>query len=798
MKLKMQGGVVLSVLLSTSAWAQEVGTVRGTVYVQGNEPLPEAQVVVVGTDLVATTNAEGQFELPNVPASKRELKISFPGYQESTRTVTVVAGQVTSIEADLKLDEQFGEDIVVTGSKFGEKRLESPVTVETVGSKTIQMAGGASYMTALSVMKGVDYADNGINEKRISTRGFNNQFNSRMITMLDGRLAQMPGNGLPLGGQMPTPNIDVKSVEVVVGPASALYGANAHAGVINVLTKSPWDESGASVELRGGTQELLDGSARVAGTIAKDFGYKLTGQFLRGMDFTPNRDLPSHYYGGATRPLVFEGDLLGNYETRTAKGEGYLYYRLGDWNFKGGYGFSMYDGVTLTNAGRNHLRGWQVHTQTLSASHPNWFAQVSRTYSDAGGSYQLDRLASVVQTRIRDGAPTDPASLDPVRDQIKFIDHSQLIDSELQYQNVFGDLKFITGVQLRMYNPRSEGTYLADINGTTLSATELGGYVQGDYSLMRDKLRLVAAARFDTHSNYTPQFSPKAVAVYSLTRTQHLRVGYNRAFKSPTILENYLLINNTLLGNRTGFHIKDAEGNLLSEIRPLVPEQVDSVEVGYKATFLNQFLVDVVAYHSWYRDFISSLTARTNPAQGTFAFFPDGRPVAEGTPAQGTLSTYSNFGRSRVAGVDVGLEYQLTPQVLLNGSASYIRLLSFRNSDPSQKSLLLNVPDMKLKASVTLQDLVVKNSFVRLFGRYQSAYEFSAGRWNSGLFFQDGKVPARFVADLGLGYNFDNGLSVSANVFNLLDDKNMDVLGSAPGGRSGYVQLSYKYAGLDF
>jgi iron complex outermembrane receptor protein len=789
-------GVVLWLLVSAGAWAQEGGTIQGTVYVDGSEPLPEAQVVVVGTDLVATTNADGKFELRDVPPAKQQLKVSFPGYQERTLTVTVVPGRLFALDVDLALDEQFGEEIVVTGSKFGEKRLESPVTVERVGEKTIQQAGGVSYVTALSSMKGVDYTDNGINEKRISTRGFNTQFNSRMLTLVDGRLAQLPGSGLPLGGQLPTPNLDIKSVEVVVGPASALYGANAHAGVVNVLTKSPWDDSGVSGVLRGGTQELLDGTVRVAGTLNKDFGYKFNGELLRGMDFAPDRNLPAHHYGSATRPLVFEADMLEDYETRAAKAEGFLYYRAGDWNFKGGYGFSLYDGVSLTNSGRNHLRGWQVHYQTVSATHTNWFAQVTRTSSEAGGTYQLDRLASVVQTN--GGIPDGPASLDAIREQIKFIDHSQLIDSELQYQNKFGGVNFITGLQLRLYNPRSEGSYLADINGTVLSATELGGYAQADYSLLRDTLRLVAAARVDTHSNYAPQFSPKGAVVYSLTRTQHLRLGYNRAFKSPTILENYLFINNTLLGNRTGFLIKDAEGNLLSEIRPLVPEQVDSVELGYKATFFNQLLVDVVGYHSWYRDFISSLTSRTNPAQGTFAFYPDGRPVAEGTPAQGSLSTYSNFGRSRVAGVDLGLEYQLTPHILLNGSASYIRLLSFRNSDPTQKALLLNVPDMKLKASITLQDLGLKNSFVRLFGRYQSAYEFTSGRWNSAVFFLDGKVPARFVADLGLGYTFDNGLAVSANVFNLLDDKNVDVLGSAPNGRSGYLQLSYKYAGLDF
>ena len=108
------------------------------------------------------------------------------------------------------------------------------------------------------------------------------------------------------------------------------------------------------------------------------------------------------------------------------------------------------------------------------------------------------------------------------------------------------------------------------------------------------------------------------------------------------------------------------------------------------------------------------------------------------------------------------------------------------------------MPVVKLKASITLQDLGVKNSFVRLFGRYQAAHAFSAGRWDSTLFFPDGKVPARFVADLGLGYTFDNGLAVSANVFNLLDDKGVEVLGAAPTRRSGSLQLAYNYQGLAF
>ncbi len=781
---------------ATAPAAAQAGTIRGTVYVSRSEPLPKARVVVEGTALTATTNAEGEFEIQGIPPSTYQLKITFPGYKDTTQPVEVVAGRTVSIEADLEFGGQFGEDIVVTGSRFREKRLESPVTVESVSSRSLEMSGGTSFLAALSSVKGLDYADTGINEKHISTRGFNNQFNSRMITMVDGRLAQVPGTGLPMNVVMPTPNLDMKAVEVLIGPASALYGANAHAGVINILTKTPWDDSGVTVALRGGTQQITDVSTRIAGTVNNDFGYKVNGQFVRGMDFAPSREANTHSYGSPRFPLVFEGDLIGEYDVMSTRAEGYVYYRRGDWNFKAGYGFSLTDGVTLSNSGRNHLRGWQMHQQTLSASHPNWFFQVSRTYSNAGDTYPLERIASIVQQT--GGAPADPSSLEELRKQIKFIDRSQLIDSEVQHLNQFGELKLISGLQLRLYNPVSDGTYLADLDGKELNVTEFGGYVQGDYSLLRDTLRLVAAMRLDTHSDYAAQFSPKAAVVYSITRNHHLRVGYNRAFKSPTILENHLLIGGTRVGNRTGFIIKDNAGNVISKIAPLVPEGVNSLEVGYKATFAEKLLVDVVAYHSWYQNFISALTSRANPEAGTHAFFPDGTPVAAGMAAEGTLFTFANFGRSRVAGADLGLEYKLTSDITLDGSVSYIKLLKFHHSDPSETALLLNVPELKLKGGITFQNVPVRNAFLRVFARYQGAHPFRSGRWDSMVLLSSGEVPARFVTDVAAGYDFSNGLALSGNILNLFDNKRVDQLGAPPIGRMAMIQLAYKYEGLGF
>src|SRR5262249_10264576 len=163
------------------------------------------------------------------------------------------------------------------------------------------------------------------------------------------RLATLPGNGLPQGNTLPTSGLDMKSVEVVVGPASALYGPNAHTGVVNVTTKTPWDDSGAAIQLRGGTQQMVAGATRIAGTIADSFGYKLNGEFLRAHDFTP--DPATHTYS-----KIYEGDLVGDYKVEQAKTDGTLYYKAGDWLAQAGAGFSDSTGFSITNAGRNHLR----------------------------------------------------------------------------------------------------------------------------------------------------------------------------------------------------------------------------------------------------------------------------------------------------------------------------------------------------------------------------------------------------------------------------------------------------------
>jgi outer membrane receptor for ferrienterochelin and colicins len=764
------------------------GTVRGRVIDPDGDPVAGAFVMIAGTQSGAIAEVDGTFVIAGAGAGRRRLAVEAAGFVAGTVDVDVPAGGTTSVVIPVRESETPAETIVVVGSRAPEKRLDAPVTVEVVGEHDLRTAGGPSYLSALSRVKGIDFSDAGLGDQRVSARGFATQFNSRMLTMVDGRLATLPGNGLPQGNLLPTTSLDMKAVEVVVGPASALYGPNAHTGVINIVTKTPWDQSGAELSLKGGSRGLAGGAARLAGTIVDDIGWKLNGEYLRGVDFAPGA---THTYGTGT----YEGDLVGDYDIESAKTDGMLYYRRGDTQLSAGGSFSDSTGFSITNAGRNHLRDWQVQTQTATLSTPYVYAQVTRTATDAGASYQLDRLARTVEAM--GGIPADPGELEALRDSIAFVDASSLYDSELQLRYELAGVKLTAGTQARRYLPSSAGSYLDDAE-RAIRIDEIGAYVQGDTTILDDRLRIAAAARVDHHDLYGAELSPKVAVQYEVAPSHNVRIGYNRAFKSPTILENYLKLNTILLGNRTGFVIRDGAGTEVARIEPLVPEQVDAVEVGYKGAIGSTIYVDAVAYWSWYRDFIGPLTQLANPAgmTPTFAFYPDGAPVAAGTPSEGSLFTYQNFGRAQVRGVDIGVDYRPRPELTFSVSSSIIDLASFANDSAVQRDLLLNAPALKLRGSAQVSDVLVDHAYLRLDGRAHSAFAFQSGFWNSDTLL-GGDVPARVVLDATLGWSHpEKGWTVSASVANVTDDNTPDVLGAPRPGRYGWVQLGYRYDGL--
>lgn len=815
--------LLFTCLLVPAGYGQDTGQLTGTVRASDTQgPLPGANIAVVGTSSGTSTAADGTFRITGLERGQYNVRFSFIGYEGQTRSVTIRPGETTTLEVTLVSTQLVGEEVVVTGSKQQEKLLEAPVTVEAISAQDLNTSGGGTYLSALSNLKGVDFVNVGINGQGISARGFNNHFNTRMLQMKDGRVAQLPGTGLPQGNFLPTSQLDVKTIEVVVGPASALYGPNAHTGVVNVITKDPWDESGLALDVRGGQHDLFDLNGRAAGTINESFGWKVTGQYMQATDFRPPTGGPNaaasdstHFFGTPFN----ERDLVEDYDINSIRAEGSLYYQFGDgWTATGAYGFSQNDNFGLTNNGRNRILDWQVQYQNLQLSSDHWFLQGTHTSNDAGDTYQINGVATgataIFAGALENGATPSEAlnaalsQLPSLRDDNRFVDRGELWDSEIQYRNSFavgsGTIDIVTGGQLRDFQPDSDGTFLADANDEDISATEVGGYVQLDYR-PTDKIRLNTAARVDNHSNYDTQFSPKAALVYTVAPNQNVRVGFNRAFKSPTILESNLLISGVFRGNIDGYTVSDATTNdVVRTIDPLDPEEVNSIEVGYKGVFGRRVFVDVVAYNSWYQNFISPLTNVSDPLgvftgspTGTLAFDDENNLVGEGTGLDGTLSTYFNFGEATVRGLDLGVEVQASDHLNLSGSLSLIDLADFEQGD-AQQDLLLNVPNTKVKGSATVRDLGVEGWFASLSGRWQSAYAFRSGFWNSANLYDDGEVPSRFTASLTAGYTIpETGVSIKASATNLFDTERIDVLGAPQTERLFWVSATYNFRGLD-
>ncbi|HKL17562.1 MAG TPA: TonB-dependent receptor, partial [Halalkalibaculum sp.] len=609
--------------------------------------------------------------------------------------------------------------------------------------------------------------------------------------------------------------------EVVLGPAAALYGPNSGSGVVNVTTKDPWDESGVAISSRIGTQQLRDFTYRVAGTVNNSFGWKITGQYMEAVDFKPQREDSLHFYQPAgSKPTsantVFETDVVDDYDVGATKVNGSLYYKMGDWMLTGTYGWSSTDQFSLTSNGRNRIEDWEVDYQTLQLSSSNWYAQVSRTGNKAG-SYQLNQVVPTVQALYNSGVPASQFDIEAIRESLAFIDDTEIYDSELQYNNTFGGLNLVTGIQYRNFLPESKGTYLEDGQGQDISRELIGGYAQLDYDLIPNTLSAVAAARLDENSDYDAQFSPKGSLVFTATPGHNIRATYNRAYTSPSIIQSHAFIPVDLSavfpgyallikGNTEGYEIRDGSGNVVNTIAPTSPEEVNSMELGYKGAFGEKLFVDIVGYYSWYKNFIGA-SAIADGIQ-TRAFQNGSEVLAPGS-TNTLVQTFINFGEAEVQGFDIGLNYYFNDRYSISGSFSTIKLADFTN-ETTNTTLPLNTPPIKIKGGLTAKDIfeseTIRAPYLKLNGRWQDSYQYSSGYWNSNVLLDDDgdlsnkeELPSKFELDLSTGFNIsDTGLALQGSVTNIFDTENVDLLGTAPIGRMFWLSVKYQFNGFRF
>ena len=729
------------------------GSVTGTVTDSSSTPLPAAQVTLVGAGLGATTNDAGRFQIRDVPAGTYGLEVRRIGHRPRTIPDLVVrAGQETRVDVTLATAVAELAPLVVSASRRAEKVTDAPATITRIDAATIENTAGNSFAPALKGVPGLDFIQVGVTNIAVNARGFNSAFNNRMLLMEDNRIAVLPENGLPVGAFTTIPKVDLEAIEVLVGPGSALYGPDASNGVITLTTKDPRDYPGTTVEVAGGTRSFYDLQGRHAGVFGEGrFGYKVVAEYQSADDFENRNIYAPITPGGPPSP-----ELGADFSTNVARGGGALvYYLPSSGRLELNAGLSQSNSLGITNVGRNQLVDWKYGEAQLKFSHPNWFAQVYRTQSRSGDTYQLNGFA---QNRLR----FPDLSEDSVKSLSDFPAEGDL--TAVEGQNSFtlralNGARVTWGGQFRHDRVSSNRQWLLDRKtGEDITTDQIGGYAQVEVPVT-EWLRVVGAGRYDKHDNYDAQFSPKAGVLVSPTPEQTFRLTFNRAFKSPTVLQTSFFFPDFqpfvgVFGNPNGYVIRNAGGDVARTIDPIEPEINNTWELGYRGVLGEKLLLDVSGYRSRFEHFLSPLVVIANfltpPEAGgpTFAFdAATGEQLTGATGGPQIPLTYFNVGEAKIYGVDAGIRYLATPTVTLSGTLSWQELDTvLTNPGDPLEATSFNSPTFKLTLGADANRVLLPELSAGITFRTVDGYEFISGVNN-------GRVPTFSTFDIRLGYD---------------------------------------------
>jgi len=415
-------------------------SVSGTVTDANGEPLPGANIKIERKSVGTTTDFDGKFILKVTDLPPFNLEISMLGYKTLKVAITknnqVVAASL--VENATSLDE-----VVVSASRTPERIMESPVTVERMDIRAIRNTSSPSFYDGLENLKGVDMNSNSLTFKSVNTRGFATFSNERFMQLVDGMDNSSPALNFALGNLLGMSELDVKTVELLPGASSALYGANAFNGIMFMTSKSPFDDQGISYMVKSGvtsqeaagTNEYVDTSIRLAYAFDDYFAAKATLSYLKGTDWyavdyrdelnhasmghsgnpaynginvygdevgtTLNWDtlasLPAGTLGTSrvTRTGYTDVDLMDNSAKSVKLGISLNYRPLGNdrveiiWNSKFGTGNTIYQGQN-----RYNIKNFYMAQHKLEVRGKNFFVRGYTTSEDAGDSYDT-RFAAI-------------------------------------------------------------------------------------------------------------------------------------------------------------------------------------------------------------------------------------------------------------------------------------------------------------------------------------------------------------------------------------------------------------------
>jgi iron complex outermembrane receptor protein len=540
-----------------SAWAQtEAGAIAGRVTGTGGAPVPNASVRALSlpgraVSGAVTTSDDGRYRIAGLRPGAYAVTVGRIGYEmRRNDTVQVRAGQTTTFDASIAEVTSVLSQVVTTASRgVPEKALDAPAQISVVSTERIEERPSLTATDHLQGVAGVQINRGGLMQANIVARGFNNAFSGAMLMLQDYRFASVPSLRVNSPGLFTGANEDIERMEVLLGPASALYGPNSGNGVLHIITKSPFTSQGTTVTVDGGERSVLRTALRHAGTQGQKFGYKVSGEYMRGRDweYTDPAEPVTIAANAPFAPAGRRGQTnVRDFDISRYTGEGRIDIRPREgMELISTVGHTkILNGFELTGAnGTSNVRDWTYTNLQQRFRYNRLFAQVFGNFSNAGNE---DSTSTSGTYLLRSGATT--------------VDKSRVFGGQLQHGLEFGTRQSFTyGADYIFTNPRT-GNTINGRNDDVDNVTEYGAYVQSTTRPL-SRIELLLAARVDRNNVIEGEFfSPRAALTFKPAENQSIRLTYNRAFSTPANFSFFLDLPQAFNVGGSGFNIR-AIGN---------------------------------------------------------------------------------------------------------------------------------------------------------------------------------------------------------------------------------------------
>jgi outer membrane receptor protein involved in Fe transport len=664
--------LALFILTESSALAQSspAGRLTGNVTDPSGASIPGAAIVAkhsrTGAEFGATSDGLGAWVIPSVPSGTYTVQVTAQGFMTASfKGIEIGTGGVAEVNATLQIG--LADTVLVTASRFAEEVVNAPATATVVSEQAIRDSPTQNVADLLRAVPGVNLAQTAARDFGITIRAANRVQPGAGLVLINGRtiyrdyLGYIGWDTLQIGLE------DVQQVEVIRSPASAVWGANAMLGVINIVTKSPRQMLGTTMVLGIGTFDRSGGAADSdrgslyyvnaahAQALNDRWAVKITGgaytqdAFARPQGAMPNAyrtPYPSFKNEGTTQPKV---DARVDYDLPDGRRH---------FTFAGG--FASGDGIIHSGIGPFRL-----------------IRSGKASYGEA--DYVRGALRVMGYVNVLEGHASNLLLLAPTGQPVQQDVKTQVYDVEFSNSGVVIAKHLISyGGSLR----HTEFQILLAPEGK--SRNEAGAYFQ-DEILLSEHFRWAVGMRVDRFDILKGAvFSPRTSFMIKPAPSQSFRVSYSRAYMAPSMFQKYMqipfmrrislgMIDPRLAGSFYNFPVS-AAGN-----RDIKEQSLNGYEVGYSGRVAKGRASLGAAFY-------------LNDSKGDFRFFQIGSYTSQNPPpawplppavldaliaanafgpGKGLPSILSpqNLGRLRNKGLELNAEARLSRYV--TGFANY-------------------------------------------------------------------------------------------------------------------------------